>query len=90
MQEYEFYEGHRGPNQYATGLLRFKLLPNRYATLELSVAMVDDGGTENGGDDTLLQNITLRIRSVNLEPYALFQKTLPVPVGLCFECATVT
>ena len=88
MQEYEYYEGHRGPNQYATGLLRFKLLPNRYATLELRVALVDDGGTENGGDDTLLHNITLRIRSVNLAPYALFQKTLPVP-ALCFECATV-
>jgi cysteine-rich repeat protein len=66
-----FYEGHAGPDQYATGFLQFSVLPYRYATLVLTVAMVDTGGTKNGGKDTLYRDITLRIRAVNSVPYAI-------------------
>jgi len=75
---YTYYEGHTGLDQYATGLLHFRLLPNRYATLHITVAMIDDGGTENGGQDTFLRNITVEIKHVNSAPYAVFHKTFPM------------
>ena len=62
----------------ATGILRFRLLPERFATIVVTVAMVDDGGVAHGGRDTTLHNVTLHIRKINAAPYAVVQSALPL------------
>ena len=55
----------------ATGLLRFRVLPGRHATIVLTVVMIDEGGNHSAGQDRAYRNITLNILDVNAPPYAI-------------------
>ncbi|HEV2890845.1 MAG TPA: Ig-like domain-containing protein [Frankiaceae bacterium] len=54
-----------------TGTLTFTSAPNKYGTATVSVAIVDNGGTANGGDDTSdAQTFTITVNPVNDAPVA--------------------
>jgi uncharacterized repeat protein (TIGR01451 family) len=49
----------------ATGTLRFQPLPNAYGTARITVTVQDNGGTDNGGVDTVTVAFTVTVRPVN-------------------------
>ena len=55
----------------ATGDLTFTPLPSATGTTTVTVVAMDDGGTDNGGDDTsAAQTFTVTVEAVNDEPVA--------------------
>jgi Bacterial Ig domain len=57
------------PSISASGVLTFTPAANAFGSATVSVYLMDDGGTANGGDDTsATQTFTINVSSVNDEP----------------------
>ena len=52
----------------ATGSLDFSPLPDQYGTTTITVTLVDNGGTPNGGNDTTITTFDINVAPVNDEP----------------------
>ncbi len=58
-----------GPTLASNGTLSFTVAADAYGSTTLSVQLVDDGGTANGGVDTsATQNFTITVTSINDAP----------------------
>jgi hypothetical protein len=52
----------------ATGTLTYAPVPNTFGTATITVTVKDDGGTANGGVDTVVQTFTVTVTFVNQQP----------------------
>ncbi len=52
----------------ASGSLSFTPAPNANGDVTITLAVTDDGGTANGGSNTVLRSFTVRIKAVNDAP----------------------
>ncbi len=50
------------------GALNFTLVPDANGTATMTVTVTDNGGTENGGQDTIIRSFTITVTPVNDQP----------------------
>jgi hypothetical protein len=61
------------------GWMQFDVLPGKFGRFALKMAIVDSGGTENGGKDTSIVDFVLNIFGVNSPPELMVAKRLVIP-----------
>ncbi|MGC3945426.1 MAG: Ig-like domain-containing protein [Chryseolinea sp.] len=59
------------PSIDALGNLTYTPAPNAFGTATITVTLTDNGGTSNGGDNSLTQTFVITVNSVNDKPVAV-------------------
>ena len=73
----------------STGSLSYSLVPNASGTATITVTVMDNGGTANGGQNTLTQTFTVTVTPVNQAPIP-FTITAPTSINENAGQQTVT